>query len=348
MNKREDNINQKPNILFVGPALGIHPGYIPSPVETLMPLLQERGFECISTSSKLSRLSRVLDMIFTLFKTRKWSEAVSLQVYAHRSFVVEDFISWLASRMHKRLFMVLHFGDFPHFMTQFPHWTRRVLRRADQIIAPSAFLKNAVEELGFHVNIIPNVIPLEKYDFVHRSSISPKIIWMRSFFHYYNPQLAIDMLKLLRETYPNATLTMAGKDKGMESNVKKYADYLGLSDYVRFPGFLSMEGKIREFSDHDIFINTNLIENFGISIIEAGAFGLPIVATNVGGIPYLFTNEENGLLVPPNDPQAMASAIVRLIEEPGLASRLSLNGRKLAESCGPEIVLPLWEKLVSS
>lgn len=339
--------NRKLHILFIGPALGVHAGYVPSPVESLMPLLEDRGYECVSTSSKLHRVSRVLDMICTTIKTSNWSDVISLQIYAYRSFIVEDLISWLAKRMKKRIIMVLHFGDFPNFIKRFPRWSKRVLGRAEKIIAPSGFLKKAVEELGFPVQVIPNVIPIDNYHFVQRSTISPKILWMRSFFRYYNPVLAVETLKCLREKYPHATLTMAGKDKGLESVVIQYAHELGLLENIRFPGFFTMEIKQQEFSKHDIFINTNEIENFGISIVEAAAFGLPIVATNVGGIPYLFTDEENALIVPPNDPVAMASAIIRIIEEPGLASRLSLGGRNLAESCSPEIVIPLWEETLS-
>lgn len=327
--------------------MGVHPGYVPSPVESLMPILKDQGYECQSTSSKVNRFIRFLDILRSIIETRNWSDVISLQVYAYRSFIVEDLISWLAKCQKKRIVMVLHFGDFPNFIKRFPRWSKRVLGRAEKIIAPSGFLKKAVEEFGFPVQVIPNVIPIANYQFIHRNSISPSILWMRTFFRYYNPVLAVDTLKYLREKYPNATLTMAGKDKGLESVVKRYAHKLGLSANIRFPGFLTMEIKKQEFPKHDIFINTNHIENFGISIIEAAAFGLPIITTNVGGIPYLFTDEENALLVPSDDPGAMASAIIRIIEEPGLATRLSLGGRKLAESCGPDVVIPLWEEILS-
>lgn len=338
-------VNEKPKILFVGPTLGKNPGFIPSPVESLMPALQDVGYECKSTSSNPHRFQRLLEMLRSIFRTRKWADIINLQIHAHRSFVVEDLVSWLSKLMRKRLIMVLHSGSFPCFIKRFPHWTKRVLERADEIITPSAYLKEAVEGLGYSAKIIPNLILIEKYKFLQRSSALPSILWMRSFFHYYNPKLAVDTLKILMQKYPNALLTMAGKDKGLESLIKGYSFDLGLSDHIRFPGFLTMDMKRQEFSHHDIFINTNSVENFGVSIVEAGAFGLPIVATDVGGIPYLFTNEVNALLVPSNDPVAMASAIMRVIEEPGLASKLSMGGRKLAETCAPEIVIPLWDQV---
>ena len=72
---------------------------------------------------------------------------------------------------------------------------------------------------------------------------------------------------------------------------------------------------------------------------------MPIVSTNVGGVPYMVTHEESALLVPPNDVQAMAEAVRRLLREPQLAARLSGNGRRIAEQSSPEHVVPMWEEL---
>ena len=76
------------------------------------------------------------------------------------------------------------------------------------------------------------------------------------------------------------------------------------------------------------------------------ASGLCIVSTNVGGIPYLIEDEMEGLLVPPNDPAAMAAAVRRILTEPGLAARLSSNARKKSEQFDWSIILPKWEELL--
>jgi glycosyltransferase involved in cell wall biosynthesis len=337
----------KPNILFVGPILGSNVGFTPSPVEALIPLLKEKGYVCMTTSKKTDRLKRLFDMLSCIIKTRKWSEIICLQVYAYRSFVVEDIASWVAKRFNKKIIMVLHYGDFPNFLRIFPKWSKRVLQRADQIITPSQYLQKAVQGFGFSVKVIPNLILIQKYPFRQRDFVRPSIIWMRSFFRYYNPTLALDAFKLIKEQYPDAELTMAGSNKGLEKMTKEYAYKIGLIDSVKFPGFLSMNSKQAEFSKHDIYLNTTIIDNMPISILEAAAFGLPIVSTNVGGIPYILQDEKNALLVPSNNPDAIAKAIMRIIEKPGLAYRLSLAGRQLAESCGPDFVIPLWEEILS-
>jgi glycosyltransferase involved in cell wall biosynthesis len=168
---------------------------------------------------------------------------------------------------------------------------------------------------------------------------------MRTFHPVYHPEMAIDVLAALRQTHPAAVLTMAGQDKGMLAAARERARLRGLADAVRFPGFLRAEAKAREFSRHDIYLNTTRVDNMPVSVLEACACGLPVVATNVGGIPYLLEHENTGLLVPDGDAQAMAEAARRLLGEPGLAARLSANGRALAVSCGWEAVRPKWEAL---
>jgi glycosyltransferase involved in cell wall biosynthesis len=131
---------------------------------------------------------------------------------------------------------------------------------------------------------------------------------------------------------------MAGSDLGIEAQVRRDAATCGLNGSLRFAGFLDMPQKIREGDRADVFINTNTIDNMPVAILEACAMGLPVVSTCVGGIPDLLTHGENALLVPPNDTDAMCAAIRRLREEPGLAARLSVNGRRLAErSAWPEV-----------
>jgi glycosyltransferase involved in cell wall biosynthesis len=122
---------------------------------------------------------------------------------------------------------------------------------------------------------------------------------------------------------------------------------MGLDGAVRFAGFLDSEGKRREFAEHDIFLNTNRVDNAPVSVLEAAAFGLPVVSTNVGGIPHLLRNGDEALLVPEGDAEALASSVRRLLDEPGLAARLSTAGREVAERSSWARVRPLWEELLA-
>jgi glycosyltransferase involved in cell wall biosynthesis len=98
----------------------------------------------------------------------------------------------------------------------------------------------------------------------------------------------------------------------------------------------------------DIFLNTTNVDNTPISVLEAMACGLCVVSTNVGGIPYLLEHEHDALLVPPDDPAAVATAVRRLLTEPDLAEQLSRNARQKAEKFDWSIILPQWEALLIS
>jgi glycosyltransferase involved in cell wall biosynthesis len=64
------------------------------------------------------------------------------------------------------------------------------------------------------------------------------------------------------------------------------------------------------------------------SLLESMAAGVPVVATRVGGNPEVVENGVTGLLIPPRDPHALASAICRFLENPELASRFGRAGRQ--------------------
>jgi glycosyltransferase involved in cell wall biosynthesis len=235
----------------------------------------------------------------------------------------------------------------PTFFERFPNWSRRVLARADALVSPSEFLARAASSLGFPALVIPNVLDLGRYPYRARRQASPRLLWMRSFYPYYNPFLAIRVLTTLKKKVPNATLVMAGQDKGIEGDVRDLARQMGVEGAVQFVGFLDHAGKIREGHAADIFLNTNNVDNMPVSVLEACALGLPVVATNVGGIPDLLKNNDTALLVDDDDHEAMADAVYRIIKEPDLCARLSSQGRRLAESCAWQQVYPRWQSLIS-
>jgi glycosyltransferase involved in cell wall biosynthesis len=239
--------------------------------------------------------------------------------------------------------LLLHGGALPEFMAAHPRWARRVLRRARLIVAPSTYLARAVEPHGFRARIIPNVIDLRAYPYRVRRTLTPRMFWMRSFDPTYNPGMALETLARIRDSFPGATLVMAGQDKGMQRRVEEMAVRLGLRDAVEFPGFLDMAGKIREGERADIFISTSHVDNMPVAVVEACAMGIPVVSTAVGGIPDLLTDGVNGLLVPDGDVETMVERIQRLLRQPALAESLSREGRRVAEKSAWDTVRREWE-----
>jgi len=103
---------------------------------------------------------------------------------------------------------------------------------------------------------------------------------------------------------------------------------LNLSDRFHFAGGVA---NLREYlSTADIFVLPSRSEGFSNAIVEAMAASLPVVATDVGGNAEAVTEGVNGLIVPAEDPAALASAILRLLSDPSKAREMGAAGKKLA------------------
>jgi glycosyltransferase involved in cell wall biosynthesis len=77
----------------------------------------------------------------------------------------------------------------------------------------------------------------------------------------------------------------------------------------------------------DVFLNSSVVDNQPLSLLEAFAAGLPVVSTPTGDIVNMVHDEETGRLVPPSDPDAMANAAMWLLERPSQAAAIALRAR---------------------
>ena len=112
------------------------------------------------------------------------------------------------------------------------------------------------------------------------------------------------------------------------------SDLAGLIGARGLTGIVEMPGPTRQpetaLNRCDVFVLPSLSEASSNVVLEAMATALPVVATRVGGLPGLVEDEGTGLLVPSDDVPALAQAIVRLLETPGLAARMGARGRARA------------------
>jgi glycosyltransferase involved in cell wall biosynthesis len=332
-------------LCIVGPLLGKNANWVISQGESLAESLSGQGYQVKLTSNITNRYFRNINHIFTLFTNRHEIDIIIVMVFSGRAFITADLISRSAKILKKPLILWLHGGKLPEFSQRYPKWVRKVFRRADRIISPSGYLARIFRKSNFTIHEIPNLLDIKKYSFQLRKNLRPRLLWMRTFHEIYNPIMAIDVIEQLSHSYPDATLTMAGQDKGLLNSVKRAARIKGLSDRVDFVGFLDMAGKQREFARNDIYLNTSRVDNMPVSLIEAAAFGLPIISTEVGGIPDLLDRGKTALIAEDGDVVGMTNCVRRLLSAPRLAASLSLNGRQLAESCGWENVREKWENL---
>ncbi len=332
----------RPRLCFVGPMIGRNPGWVTTQGELLADRFAAEGWVVHETSPHPSRPLRLIDTVSCLLRWRRQVDLVVLSVFSGPGFVMADVSSLLARLYGIPTIMWLHGGNLPDFCAAHPSWSRRVLRRASHTVAPSTFLADLPGTSDGTLEVVPNLIDLSSLPYRQRSAVAPRLLWMRTFHPIYNPLLAVKAFARIKEVHPDATLTMAGQEKGIQAEVEAEVRRLGLGDAITFPGFLNPEAKAETFDTHDIYLHTNHVDNAPVSVIEAAAAGLPIVATAVGGVPHLFKDGTSALLVQDDDDAAMAAAVQRLLSDPKLAEQLSVNGRELSEQSSWPSVRDRW------
>jgi L-malate glycosyltransferase len=95
---------------------------------------------------------------------------------------------------------------------------------------------------------------------------------------------------------------------------------------VRFRGRLDPDAMADLYRQATVVLNPSLTDNMPNSVLEAMASGVPVVSTDVGGVPFLLEHEATGLLVPPGQPEQMAQAVLRLLDNQAVRERLVANG----------------------
>ena len=316
--------------------------------ELLAARLSSRGWPVLTTSCKSTRLSRLADMLMTTWRRRKHYTVAQVDVYSGASFIWAESVCYLLGLLGKPFILTLHGGNLPSFARRWPGRVRRLLNSAGAVTTPSRYLQQTLKQYRNDLLLVPNAIELPAYAFHLRSNPRPKIIWLRAFDGTYNPCMALRTVKLLVMEFPNIELSMYGPDKGDGSleMVKSELQRLNLQTNVTLPGAVTKTAVPRLLNTCDIFLNTTNCESFGVSVMEAAACGLCIVTTNVGELEMLWEHGHDALLVPSNDSPAMATAVRRILTEPGLPTCLSRNARAKAERFDWSRVLPQWESLL--
>ena len=147
----------------------------------------------------------------------------------------------------------------------------------------------------------------------------------------------VDACGILKRRGVTFEAVIVGKTGEHEIEIKKRIARHELDNYMHLAGPMSQKELLDEYQRATAFcLPCRILEDGdrdGIPnvLAEAMACGLPVVSTAVSGIPEIVTNNINGLLVPPDDPEALADALLRLNNDPALAQQLSLRGRKVVQ-----------------
>jgi len=138
----------------------------------------------------------------------------------------------------------------------------------------------------------------------------------------------LEALAKVRTERNDTELVIIGKPKE-KSKIPRLIERLGLTSAVRFVSGVTTERIVELYAQTEVAVVPSLYEGFSLPAVEAMACGTPLVATAVGALPQLVgADEKAGVLVPPNDVDALAAAIGRLLDDHELRARLGDAARQ--------------------
>lgn len=222
---------------------------------------------------------------------------------------------------------------------------KKTVNRADAIIVVGKKQKDwLVDELGaevqkvFHVPNGVNVSefyptsPSELTKTVQKYALHGKkcLLFSKHFSPRYGAEYLVKALPIIVKVYPNTVCVMTNDDPWRESIISLAKD-LGVYDHLVMPGRVGLDELLALYTICDVYVHPSINdqETFGIALIEAMAAGKPVIATAVGGPKEIIEGGDNvGILIPPKDPDAIASSVVEVLKNPVKYRNMGENARR--------------------
>jgi glycosyltransferase involved in cell wall biosynthesis len=243
------------------------------------------------------------------------------------SFLLGPVPAMLAARAFgKRVVLNYHSGEAEDHLRNWGALVHPWMRLAHQIVVPSDHLQQVFLDHGYDTRVVRNTVDTSRFPYRDREPLRPRLLSTRTLEPSYGVHVVMDAFALIQAARPDATLVIAGSG----SEEKRLRQMASTLRGVTFQGRVKPERVPELCASADLFLNASIVDNQPLSILEAFASGLPVVTTATGGIASMVLHAESGLIVPPGDPAGMASAVLRLLADPGLSRRLSRSAREIA------------------
>jgi len=225
----------------------------------------------------------------------------------------------------------------------------RIYHKAERIKAISHFIEKLARDIGYErsIEIIPNGVDVAKFsaqppedDVLELKQALGKR--MGDIFLFTASRLVLsrgveDIIRALAHLPENVKLLVAG-DGDDRDTLETIAKKAGVFERVMFVGHIAHAELPLYFKVSDIFVRPSIIEGMGSAFVEAFAAGIPVVATPVGGIPdFLFDPEKDpdmeptGLFCNVRDPESVAHAVEKYVNNAALTARVVKNAQALAK-----------------
>ena len=224
---------------------------------------------------------------------------------------------------------------------------RRNAAHADGILVPSRYSRQCVVDYyripPTRVEVIPEAVDLRPWRTLARQYRGegarnrlrpPTVLSVARQYPRKDTRTLLRAMKIVVERYPTVRLAVIGGGPELR-HLGCLSNELGLNRHVSFRGPVARDHDVRTaYFEADVFCLPSRQEGFGIVFVEAMAAGLPVVAARAGAVPEVVRHGRTGLLVPPSDPDALATALISLLKNPEKRRRLGAAGPRVAERYG--------------
>lgn len=184
-------------------------------------------------------------------------------------------------------------------------------------------------EAGAHATVVYNGLPPAGHD-AEAPAPPTALLFVGTNTERKRVELLPLILAEVRRRQPEARLRIVGFEKGENPEIVSLARELGVLDAIEFAGRVRSGELGRHYRSARVLLVPSAYEGLPMVILEAMQHGLAVVATRVSGHPEVIEDGVNGLLVPLDDPAAMANAALRVLEDEPLRARLGAHGRSVA------------------
>ncbi len=313
----------------------------------------KKTFKIIYTktySGILNYYKKLPQMLFynisTLRKVLKDSDLVFLRIPT-----MNTFLNYLLIKIYKKPFITYQVGDEKEIVrssTRYKKVTKLLALTMANI--HSLLYKNIIKKASAAFFLVPQLMNRhnKKKSFffftslitdqdisrrqVNKDMIGPvSLLYVGRVSNEKGLAYLIHAVKTLTQKGIEVNLTICGDGKEKDK-LERLSSELDIKNCIRFLGQVPWNELNDIYSSHNIFVLPSLSEGVPKVILEAMAAGLPVIATQVGGIPCLITHNENGILIPPKSPSAIAHAIETAAENRNLREKIIQNGYKYAKN----------------
>lgn len=217
------------------------------------------------------------------------------------------------------------------------------LKKADMTLYDSETLKNGLLELKSDpekLRLVLNGVNTQKFSPKKGSESlrerlgvtgAPLVICFRVFRPVYNVEMLIKAIPSVLDQLPEAKFILGG-DGEQREKLESMVSELGVTNSVRFTGFLSYDEVPNYLASADVYVSTSFSDSTSLSLQEAMACELAPVVTDLPANREWIIDGENGFLIPINDFQALADKVVYLLKNDAIRRRFGKLGRKLIQT----------------